>query len=978
MERKLATVLFVDLVDSTALVTGADPEVVRRRVQTFFDRVSHCVTMHGGIVEKFAGDAVMAAFGIPQAHEDDAERAVRAGLAILDAVEELELQARVGVESGEVVADDAEATFATGEAVTLAARLEQAAEPGQLVLGPAAHRLTLGRVEVEDLGPIELKGLDKPLWAWRAVGTSGSGGARPRTLEAPLVGRDAELELLSNTYDRALRDRRAHLFTIYGEPGVGKSRLAREFVEGLEGATVLPGRSLPYGEGVTYWPLAEMVKCAAGIADDDPLDVAIEKLRAFCEDEAVADLLGLASGVLEAVQSESSAQEIAWAAREWAQRVALEQPLVLVFEDIHWAEEPLLELIEHLATWVREAPLLLVCLARPELLDLRPDWGGGRVRATSIELEALRRDESEQLVDALLEDGELTEEARQELLDKTEGNPLYVEETMRMLAEEGIQSVDRIPDTLQALIAARIDRLPAATKAILQRAAVIGRIFWVDAVQRLSPELDSVEEPIDDLLLRDFVLPEPRSSIRAENAYRFKHVLIREVAYSGLSKSARAEHHKAFAEWLKERAGDELLEIRAFHLDRATALLAELDGSAPVELQHEAAEALTEAGLRAFAREANRTARQHFVRAVELEPTLRRRYLAARAADRLSDLPAVAREMEEVLAAAIGEGDRWTQGRALVTLAEAVLLRGADVQAAEQMIDEALEVFEPGDLEGRYRALRARASIAWARGDLAKEEQMMLEGLELARQAGRKDFESEASDELASVYLARLELDRAAPLVEQAILLAEQSGSAESRGRALRFAGQLHLQRGELEDAAAALEGAREHLSEAGAAWALGRTLNFAAWVARYQGDLTRSERIFRESIRLLATLEDRATLCESQRSLAELLLAEGRVDEAERFALAARETVGPHDLTSLATTAASLGLVRAAQGRDEEAEELLREAYDTISATLHRSGQRDTLEALAQFLRERGRDDEAAELEARREGLLAEAASAA
>src|SRR5436190_390817 len=467
MERKLATVLFVDLVDSTSLVTGADPEVVRSRVQTFFDRVSHCVITHGGIVEKFAGDAVMAAFGIPQAHEDDAERAVRAGLAILDAVEELGLQARVGVESGEVVADDAEATFATGEAVTLAARLEQAAEPGQLVLGPGAHRLTLGRIEVEELGPVELKGLDKPLWAWRAIGTSQPGGVRPRTLQAPLVGRDSELELLSNTYDRALRDRRAHLFTIYGEPGVGKSRLASEFVEGLEGATVLPGRSLPYGEGVTYWPLAEMVKCAAGIADDDPLDVAIEKLREFCEDEAVADLLGLASGVLEAVQAEASQQEIAWAAREWAERLGQEPPLVLLFEDIHWAEEPLLELIEHLSAWVREAPLLILCLARPELLDVRPGWGGGRVRATAIELEPLGRTESEELVEALLDGGgDLSDAARQGLLDKTEGNPLFVEETMRLLAEEGMASVYRIQDSVQALHASRIGRSPHVVAAI--------------------------------------------------------------------------------------------------------------------------------------------------------------------------------------------------------------------------------------------------------------------------------------------------------------------------------------------------------------------------------------------------------------------------------------------------------------------------------------------------------------------------------
>jgi tetratricopeptide (TPR) repeat protein len=264
------------------------------------------------------------------------------------------------------------------------------------------------------------------------------------------------------------------------------------------------------------------------------------------------------------------------------------------------------------------------------------------------------------------------------------------------------------------------------------------------------------------------------------------------------------------------------------------------------------------------------------------------------------------------------------------------------------------------------------------RGHLAKQERVMLEALDLAQVAERKDFESEAADELASIYLARLEFDRAEPLIERAILLAEQSGSAEARGRALRYAGQLHLDRGELDAAEAALGAAREHLAEAGAAWSLGRTLNHAGWVAKDKGEPVQAERLFRESIRILAPLEDRATLCETQRSLAELLLEEGRIDEAERFALAARETVGPKDVTSLATTAKALGRVRAAQGRDDEAEALLREADETIFTTEHRLAQRDVLKWLAQFLRDRGRDDEAAEVEVRRERVLDDADSAA
>ena len=356
MERKLATVLFVDLVSSTESLNNADPEVVRRRVSRFFDQVSHCIVTHGGTVEKFAGDAVMAAFGVPLAHEDDAERAVRAAIATLERVKELGLEARVGIESGEVVADDSESTFATGEAVNLAARLQSNAEPNQILVGPAAARLLRGRVDLEPIHPLELRGWREPVAAQRVICVNEPG--EPVTgLSAPLVGRESELELLENTYERVVRAGRAALVTIYGDPGVGKSRLAREFVAGLEGATVLVGRCLPYGEGVTYWPLAEMVKASSGISDDDPLDDAQRKLRACCEDEAVADLLGLAVGVLEAVEGERSQQDISWAARSWAEQLAQAQPLVLVFEDVHWGEEPLLELIEQLAS-VREAPLL--------------------------------------------------------------------------------------------------------------------------------------------------------------------------------------------------------------------------------------------------------------------------------------------------------------------------------------------------------------------------------------------------------------------------------------------------------------------------------------------------------------------------------------------------------------------------------------------------------------------------------------------
>lgn len=960
MERKLATVLFVDIVDSTRLVTGTDPEVVRRRLTEFFDRVSHCVAVHGGIVEKFAGDAVLAAFGIPQAHEDDAERAARAALAMREAVREIGFEARIGIEAGEVVVDEADSTFATGEAVNLAARLQQVAKPGEILLGPTAHRLARGRLLVEDAGPLELKGMGAAMRAWRVVGAID--GARGH-VNAALVGRETELELLQNTYARTLRDGRAHLFTIYGEPGVGKSRLAREFVDSLDDASVLTGRCLPYGEGITYWPLAEMIKAATGISDDEPLEEAFEKLRACCEDDAVADLIGLAAGLLDAVEGERSAQEIAWAAREVMSTLGEVQPLVLFFEDIHWAEEPLLDLIEHLADWVR-APLLILCLARPDLLDVRPGWGGGRVRSTAIELEPLSEAESQELVAALVAELDHPPPLPKDLLDRTEGNPLFVEETIRMLVESG--DTARVPDTLQALIAARIDHLPPDGKGLLQRAAVVGRVFWHGAITHLAPDLE-VEPLLDDLLSREFLLREPRSSISGERAFRFKHMLIREVAYAGLSKQARAQQHGRFAEWLKERVGEELLEIRAYHLDQAALLLAELDGAPPEELAREAAAALTTAGKRALAREQYKTARKQLARAVELESTLKRRYYAARAVWRLGDLIAVFVEMEKVRAEAQEAGDALTEALALTALGDATLRQSGDTDRAQELIDRALELQEgETDADAHFDALFVRASVGIARGAMAEGLPFIERAFSIALAAGRKDLQTIAAQALAQAHIVRLELDQAERLIGKALDLAEESGSPRARGSAQLTLGWLHRMRHELDEAETAYSEARELFAEIGNATLLAATLSRTAEVAMEKGEPQRAEKLMREAVRLLAPLGQHAELAELQADLARALAEQGKFDEAERYIATAEEQAPFADPSRRHAFTGALAAVRLSQGREEEAEALYREALGISQESDFTALEAESLRKLVRFLCDRDRSDAAVAYEER------------
>jgi class 3 adenylate cyclase/tetratricopeptide (TPR) repeat protein len=976
VERKLASVLFVDIVDSTRLVTGSDPEVVRRRVTRFFETVSACVEQHGGIVEKFAGDAVMAAFGVPQSHEDDAVRAVRSALAMRAAVVELQLEARIGIEAGEVVVDGSESTFATGEAVNLAFRLQEAARPGEILVGPTAYRLAAGSLVVEDAGPLELKGIDGNLRAWRVVDLL-DGPGRSIGPRAPLVGRDSELELLENTFNRSLRDRRAHLFTIYGEAGVGKSRLTREFLDGVERASVLMGRALPYGEGVTYWPLGEMVKAAAGISDDDPLEEAFEKLRECCAEEAVADVLGLAAGLMEALEGERSPQEIAWAAREVMQGIADVQPLILLFEDIHWAEAPLLDLIEHLADWVR-APVLIVCLARPELLDIRPGWGGGRVRSMAIELEPLSEEESAELVEQLLDQlagaaGERPGALPQAALDRAEGNPLFVEETIRMFLESGTgdDSSDRVPDTLQALIAARIDHLAPDAKTLLQRASIVGRVFWKGALEHLSPDVSDQEALIDDLLHREFLLREPRSSISGETAYRFKHALIREVAYAGLAKLARAQYHARFAEWLEERTGDELVEIRAYHLDHAVQFLTELEGAPPEELAQEAAAALVKAAKRAIAREAYANARALGVRALELRPTLGARYVAARAAWRLQDFATIQVEMPKVRDQARELGDTVAEALALTALGEAALKRDADVPRAQELVDSALALLGPeDDPVARFDALTVRATIGAWHGDMAEAVLFMERAYALAMDAGRKDLQTIAAQVLAQTHIVSLELDEAELLLMRALELAGESGSVRARFGATLSYGWFLAVKGELAAAETVFEEVRQTATELGVEPGVASALMRLGEVAWHRRDYRRAEKLYREALKITATRGDRGVLPDLYASLAEALALQGKVDEAERLAIELEGMQRTDDVHFGVTLEMTRAAVRAAQGRDDEAEELYRSALAGVTQG-YAILELEILERLVRFYREREREDDASACEARIAELL-------
>jgi class 3 adenylate cyclase len=593
--RKTVTAVFCDVTGSTALGQRLDPEALRGLMEAHFAIVSAALVRHGGTVEKFVGDAVMAVFGVPVAHEDDALRACRAAQEVLSAMEggvefaqPVALTVRVGVETGEVVVGEPGrgSTFASGAAVNLAARLEQAALPGECLIGPGCFRLVRDLVQVEVKDGLSLKGFPDTVTAYRLRAVNKADRPVSDRPAAPLVGRARELALLGQAFDRAANDRTCQLVTVLGQAGAGKSRLAAEFLAGLvgEGAqgtsgsevTVLRGRCLSYGEGVTYWPLVEVVRQAAGLTGAETEEQARGRLTALLHGDPdarqVAELVAPVAGLGGAP---GAVEDTAWAVRRLLEALAADRPVVLMVDDLHWAEPGLREVIDGVSDWSRDAPILLLVLARPELLDDVPDWGAGKTNAMAALLEPLRDTEVDTLTSSLLPSRQLTAGLVARIRQAAGGNPLFVEQLLAMLGES--QQLDdeeiadlEIPPTIVALLTARLDRLSPVERAVVGAASVIGQTFYPAAVIELSLQsADEVAAALRTLMRKGLVRPR-RSDLPGQEALRFDHVLVRDAAYNALTKQARAVLHERFAGWLdKHTEGRAYDDFIGSHLEAA-------------------------------------------------------------------------------------------------------------------------------------------------------------------------------------------------------------------------------------------------------------------------------------------------------------------------------------------------------------------------------------------------------------------------
>lgn len=899
--RKVVTVVFCDVVGSTALGESVDPEALQGLLARYFERMKAIVESHGGTVEKFIGDAVMAVFGVPVAHEDDALRACRAAVEMRDALPELGVEGRIGVNTGEVLAGTEE-RLATGDAVNVAARLEQAAQPGEILIGAETLALVGGAVEVGHERLLDLKGKSEPVAAHPLLSILESA---ERAHTSRFVGRERELQQLVDAWDRALAGPRCELVTVVGDPGVGKSRLVGEALEQID-ARVARGRCLSYGEGITYWPVVEVVKQLHGRPDDEHAAAAI------------GSLLGEGSTL-------AATDEIAWGFRKLLEAQA---PLVVVFDDIQWGEETFLELVESTALLSAGAPLLLLCMARPELLDRRPGW------PAVLRLEPLPEDEAGALVG-----GSLSDEVRERIIRASGGNPLFLTE-MAALGEDA-----EVPATLRALLAARLDQLDEPERRVLEHGAVEGELFHRGAVQALAPEESEVTPRLTALVRRDLVRPD-RPQLPREDAYRFRHLLIRDAAYDALPKATRADLHRRFAHWLEEhgRSLVELNEILGYHLEQAARYLAEL-GRPDAGLAEGASRRLATAGERARWRGDADAAHSLLGRAVRLaeqpdihlEVAFAMSHVAARDAERL---------LEEAAGRADDRADAGGAALARGLAAQMRLWTGeGSIDDAEALGLAALPLLEDEeDHAGLAQMWFALASGVYNHSDRAEQ---MLHAAERAREyetlGGLPHQRSDGLRAMAHMLGPR-------PVGESLVALA-----AFDPAPRVDLAGAILLaMSGRVEDARTLARTAAEQARELGQ-----RMPEFVPEIESLSGNHDAAAELLAAWLDWDAEhgLTGNAALTLAWRGR-ELALA-GRYDEADECAAQALEHPGSSP-TLEALRRQAVALVHAHRGEPVAAERLAREALVHVQKTDLPMYQGDAYCDLAEVLEAAGRREEA------------------
>jgi class 3 adenylate cyclase/tetratricopeptide (TPR) repeat protein len=982
--RKTVTIVFSDLIDSTPLGESLDVESYRRMLSRYFIEVSRVLEHHGGTVEKFIGDAVMAVFGIPVVHEDDALRAVRAVTELREALHELndelrsefgaELRVRIGINTGEVVAGDPSEgqAFATGDAVAVAQRLEAAASAGEILIGDTTLRLVREAVLVEPLEPLELKGKSQPVRAWRLLGVLSGAPAFARRLDSPMVGRDRELERLRTAFEEAARTRECRVISVIGTAGIGKSRLVKELLASVDDeASILVGRCIPYGKGITYWPLRDLVRRAAG-------ELTLERIEELLEGDPDANkIAGRVAGAIGIAGSTSAPEETMWAVRRLLEHLARERPLVIAFDDLQWAEPAFLDLIEYLLGWIVDAPILIVCLARPELLEQHPGWLASSPSASAIVLDPLSEAEAEALLELLSGEQELTADLFLRITGAAEGNPLYVEQMLAMLTEDGASSDITIPPTIHALLAARLDRLEPEERAVIERASVIGKEFWRGAIAELTPveERESAGARLMTLTRKEFI--EPAISIFPdEDGFRFRHILIRDAAYLGVPKETRADLHERYVGWLErttEPKSSELDEILGYHLEQAFQYRAELGpvSDKATELAARAGERLGRAGRRAMVGGGDVAAAESLMsRAVALLPDeqpLRRELLTELGSARMmtGDFAGAGEVLEEAVASASAAGDVRVESRALIEREFYKTFAGSEdaTLTIPEVTAKAIPVLEEaGDDLGLARAWRLRSELDIRAARWGARAEALDRALVHARQA--EDLREVGT----IVALLAQPLYFGPTPVEEAIDRCEQFLHDVSGDRALEAAigsmlAGLHAMRGDF-DQARELWAAADKLYEAlHLSFRRAARSYIPASIETLAGDYDAAERELRWGYETLEQMGEKSLRITIAAFLAEALYKQGREDEAERVIEVIEELAAADDLVPQVLGQSVRAKILARRGELEDAEELGREVVRLAENTDFPELKASTALDLAEVLDAAGKSDAAQEL---------------